>query len=328
MMVVISSIAELEVNMNDYILIFGTPVHCFDDQCGKLAKAAFNPENWRVSNIVVEEGRLLKRTRVFPFSTIEMGTKEKVSIAVYEDELSEYPEYRETVIETMPPGGVPEPAIIQGSPYGIATSSPVVPMIKELIIEGVADHLELMDKDTPIEAADETVGKVRGLVVAPANGLITHLLVHRGTIFVEEFWLSTSKVDRMSTKGVFLAMTKNELDGRIEYDDERDHYWDRLPTNEPLDGDAYDPPTNLNSEEQEVHENIMTNDATLAALIAEALMNDDRTEDAVIEVIHERGVITLQGRVEDPETKRAAEEIAAEFPGVISVTNEVAVNPQ
>jgi hypothetical protein len=201
-------------------------------------------------------------------------------------------------------------------------------MIKELIIEGVAAHLDLLDKDTPVEASDETVGKVRGLVVAPANGLITHVLVHRGTIFVEEFWLSTSMVDRMSTKGIFLAMTKNELDGRIEYDEERDYYWNRMPTNELLDSDADDWPVNLNREEQQMHENIMTKDATLAALIAEALMNDDRTEDAVIEVIHERGIITLQGRVDDLETKRTAEEIAAEFPGVVSVTNEVVVNPQ
>lgn len=77
-----------------------------------------------------------------------------------------------------------------------------------------------------------------------------------------------------------------------------------------------------------MHEKIMSNEAALAALIAEALMNDPRTEDAVIEVIHERGMITLQGQVDKPESKVAAEEIAVNYPGVISVTNELSVNPR
>lgn len=312
--------------MNDYILNFGTPVRCFDEQCGKLAKAAFDQQTWHLSDLVVEEGLLLKRARVFPFSTVENGTDDEIVLAVYENELREYPEYRETIVETMPKGGVPEPAIVTGSPHGIATSSPVVPMVQDLVIEGVADHLDLIDKETPVEAADEIVGKVRGLAVAPENGLITHILVHRGTIFVDEFWLSTSLVDRISTKGVFLNMTKDELDARIEYDEERDYYWDRMPTDETLNNEVYDPPPNLNKEEKNMAEKIMTDDAALAALIAEALMNDKRTEDAVIEVIHERGMITLQGQVDSPETKEAAEEIATEYPGVVSVTNELVVD--
>lgn len=220
--------------MNDYILNFGTTVHCIDQQCGKLAKAAFNSENWQVSDLVVEEGLLMKRARVFPFSAVELATNDEITLSIHQDNLNDYPEYRETIIETVPDGHVTEPAIIQGSPYGLATSSPALPMVKDLVIEGVADYLDLLDKDTPVEAVDATVGRVRGLAVAPANGLITYVLVHRGTIFVEEFWLSTSMVERISTKGVFINLTKAELDDRIEYDEDKELFWDRMPTDESL----------------------------------------------------------------------------------------------
>lgn len=77
-----------------------------------------------------------------------------------------------------------------------------------------------------------------------------------------------------------------------------------------------------------MNEKILNNEAALAAMIAEALMNDPRTEDAVIEVIHERGMITLQGQVDGPDEKEAAEAIANSFPGVISVTNELSIDPR
>ena len=312
--------------MNDYILNFGLTVHCYDKPCGKLAKAAFNSKNWHVTDLVVEEGLLLKRSRVFPLSVIEWATDEEVSIAVHEEELNKYPEYRETVVETVPQGAAAEPAMIQGSPYGLATSAPVTPTVKELVIEGVDDNLDLLEKDTPVKAVDTTVGKVHGLVVAPENGLITHILVHRGTIFVDEFLLSTSMVERMSTKGVFVNMTKDELEELIEYDEEREQDWDEMPTDVELEEDFSTPSLYSNEVEAVRHETIMNDETALAALIADALMNDPRTADAVVEVIHERGMITLQGTVADLETKQAAERIAADYPGVVSVTNELVVN--
>jgi hypothetical protein len=130
----------------------------------------------------------------------------------------------------------------------------------------------------------------------------------------------------MSAKGVFVNMSKAELNERIDYDEERDYYWDRMPTGAKLDNVPAAPVPYTDEKENNMHETIMTDDSALAALIAEALMNDPDTEDAVIEVINERGMITLKGQVDDPDTKQTAEEIAAEYPGVVSVTNALVVN--
>jgi osmotically-inducible protein OsmY len=63
-------------------------------------------------------------------------------------------------------------------------------------------------------------------------------------------------------------------------------------------------------------------------MIVDALMKDPRTEDAVLEVIHDRGMVTLQGVVDNSATKQAAHMITTEFPGVVSIMNELAVQKQ
>ena len=59
--------------------------------------------------------------------------------------------------------------------------------------------------------------------------------------------------------------------------------------------------------------------------VANALLEDPRTKENVIEVANERGIVTLTGTVDSDETRQAAEEIARQQTGVISVVNELKV---
>lgn len=70
---------------------------------------------------------------------------------------------------------------------------------------------------------------------------------------------------------------------------------------------------------------IMNQDTDLSMHISDALLENPKTKNAVIEVINDRGMVTLQGKVKDIEAKNTAEAIAADYPGVISVTNELSV---
>lgn len=63
----------------------------------------------------------------------------------------------------------------------------------------------------------------------------------------------------------------------------------------------------------------------LQVQISKALAEHPATCDAIIEVINDRNVITLEGDVSDAETRRVAEQIAANQPGVISVTNSLTI---
>ena len=96
--------------MNDFILHFGAPVHCFEDQCGKLARVAFKPETRQVTDLIVEEGMILKRARVFPFTVVQKAADDNIEIDVQGKELGNFPEFRETVVEVAQEGASAEPA--------------------------------------------------------------------------------------------------------------------------------------------------------------------------------------------------------------------------
>ncbi len=59
--------------------------------------------------------------------------------------------------------------------------------------------------------------------------------------------------------------------------------------------------------------------------IYDQLQNDPRTKGAVIDVGFNRGMVVLTGTVKSAAIVQAAEEIARQQPGVITVTNELKV---
>ena len=59
--------------------------------------------------------------------------------------------------------------------------------------------------------------------------------------------------------------------------------------------------------------------------VTKALLTDPRTKDAIIDVANEHGIVTLNGMVERETIRKAAEEIARQQKGVISVINEIRV---
>lgn len=63
----------------------------------------------------------------------------------------------------------------------------------------------------------------------------------------------------------------------------------------------------------------------LTLKVEEALMNDDRTSDAVIDVGSYQGIVTLTGWVESLEVAQAAEEVANRQEGVVKVINSLVI---
>jgi osmotically-inducible protein OsmY len=63
----------------------------------------------------------------------------------------------------------------------------------------------------------------------------------------------------------------------------------------------------------------------LGQRVANALMEDPRTGEALIDVANDRGIVTLTGTVESDEVRTAAEVIARKQHGVVTVVNELKV---
>lgn len=297
--------------MNEFDLNISAQVLCSDGKCGSLAKVAVDPETRQVTYLIVEEGFLLKRSRVFPFSSVDMATSDNIGLLLQSDDLENYPVYREETVE-MPARNQGEAAGStfwrEGVPYGVGPAMPI-PTVTETIRYGLPDDAEVVDRSTPVEGLDGAIGKLDHFIVDAASGEIRKIVVQKGLFFSTKRVIPASMASMISEDGIFVEATPEELEGLREYRPEIEDAEAAVMRNS---DEEYDNPG---------HNATNDEDVDLASRVAMALFEDSRTSDAVIEVIDERGVVTLDGEVDSEETREAAEEIARSQTGVTSVVN-------
>ncbi len=59
--------------------------------------------------------------------------------------------------------------------------------------------------------------------------------------------------------------------------------------------------------------------------VIEALKSDPRTRGCIFDVAHDRGVVSVRGEVPNAQVREAAEQVAKQQDGVITVVNEIIV---
>ena len=69
----------------------------------------------------------------------------------------------------------------------------------------------------------------------------------------------------------------------------------------------------------------MDSNSDLVSRIVKALLNDRRTSKALIDVSSLGGAVTLTGRAPSQQARQAAEEIALQQEGVVTVVNELSI---
>ena len=191
--------------MNELELNIGAQVHCQDGVCGKLAKIALEPETHIVTHIVAEEGVLLKRARVFPMSVVERTTPDDIYLSLSSEQMSNYPEFREEIVEEVDPAQSGE-LFMETGPY-ITVTSP--PMIRRRVRHGVPEDLVVLDGSTNIENLDGPGGKLDSLRVESKSGHLRELTLHHGFIFPEQKRIPIDHVRRVGERAI--AVSTQEL---------------------------------------------------------------------------------------------------------------------
>jgi hypothetical protein len=304
--------------MNELKLNLGAPALCRDGGCGRLARVAVDPEAMSVSHLIVESGLLAKRSRVLPITLVESTIGDEIHLSIGASEVYRFPEYREVVQE--------EPLVDHSLarqptywhpdvPYP-SSGGPQVLTRREKVRVGVPEEVVVLEKGAAVEGLEGRIGRLEQLLVEPESGIINHVIVRQGLLLTTLRSVPAFMVESITERlGVYLATTGEELEDLPEY----------------VDGEHLSEEAVMSEHERKSNPGPAAREITeeeLATRVAVALFNDERTGEAIIEVIDDRGIITLQGQVEDAQTRRAAEEIAAGQPGVISVVNAISVNSQ
>lgn len=166
--------------MDELELIVGARVYCKNGKCGRLAKVAVESRAWRVTHIIVENGFLQRQSRAYPISTVAQATTGDIYLALAEDELDRYPQYREEIVERPAleyPG-----AKKSGHHFNRDNFAPPAPMVRTKVRQGISPELTIIERGTPIKGVDGAVGRLDYLLVKPQDGQILGLVMQQRTI--------------------------------------------------------------------------------------------------------------------------------------------------
>jgi uncharacterized protein YrrD len=287
----------------------GAQVHCTDGRCGKLVKLVVDPKTQQVTDLIVEKGFLLRKDRVLPVSTVAQIVGDEIHLQISSNQMSDFNEYHEvTVTEPAPDAGSYRGT---SNNMGGAYSEPYVPMIRRRLREGIATGKTVIDRGTEVENLEKVLGHVDHVIVNSETDAISHIVVRSG-FFAEYRVIPVEKVEDIGND-IFVLISREEFQA--------------MPSYEPATG-------NESLVEERESSMLETEPLTLApnqqqgdvgGRISRALAEDARTRQFVIEAICDRGTVTLQGQVDSPATRNAAEEIARSQPDVHTVVNELTI---
>jgi osmotically-inducible protein OsmY len=291
---------------------FGSKIFCSDGEDGVLVNVSFDPETCRMTHIGVKQGRLFGKTIHLPFDTVVSATGDGVILRVKRADL----------------------ASARSEELGGA----------------------ILDNKSAVEnVISGTKGSLMLIAVHPENGELAYIVAHnlrpgQATLLREDFItaLATNMVTVSIPGDKLKALPPYRSDSELQQEVDS-ILFDLTPLHIDLkavrtrvldsvlylDGNISSALRSDIVQDQvlgveglmEIKNNLVADD-TLAADLAVALAQDERTRDLPIGVYPRLGTVRLSGAVHTNQQKAAAAEIAKSFPGVRSVVNDLVVDPK
>lgn len=291
---------------------FSSKIFCSDGEDGILAQVIFNPATRRLTHIGTRQNRLFGKTVYFPFENVVNATGEGVTLTVKRADVA-------TASRTEAGGAVLDGKSVvelaNAAHKGTLMLVAVHPESGELAYL-VAHHVR-PGQDSLFLASYVTALATGQVMVNIAEATLQALPPYRPDDVLQQevesilFDLTPMHVDLKAIK-VRVLDSVLYLDGNISSTLRKDIVSDQVLGVAGL---------------LEIKNNLFADD-TLAADLARALGQDQRTRDLPIGVYPRLGVVRLSGAVHSSQQKAAAGEIAKNFVGVRSVINDLIVDPK
>ena len=289
---------------------FGRKIFCSDGEEGVLTHVGFDPATRRMISIGVRQGYFFGKTIHLPYGTVVDATGDGITLNITREELAAGKAQSDGAL-------LDAKSVVQqadSSAKGLLLLIAVHPESRELAY-GVAHHLR-PGQNTLVQQQYVTALEPGRILVSIPEATLQTLPPYRSDAELQQeveevlFDLTPLHVD---FKGMKIRVLDSVLylDGNISSSLRADIVRDQ----------ALGVPGLLEIK------NRLVGDDQLASDLAVVLARDPRTRDLPIGVYPRLGDVRLSGAVHTAEQKAAAGEIAADFPGVRSVTNNLVVDP-
>jgi hypothetical protein len=183
----------------------GAPVHCTDGAAGQVAALIADPLDRSLAHLAVGVEHEPSQARVVPVELVRSATADGVELACCLGELAALPPFHDIefvpyLTDTGDPG-----SMLAWPYYGLNERETAV--IVDRIPPG---EIEIRRGDA-LHAADGSVGRVEGLVVA-GDGHITHVLLQEGHLWGrKQVAVPIASVERIDEDGIHVRLSRREL---------------------------------------------------------------------------------------------------------------------
>ena len=200
--------------MTDTTFRIGSAAACSDGQCGEVSQVVVNPVVSEVTHLVIEPTHRSGLGRLVPLALVEAGAG-GVQLRCTLEEFENLPRAEET---DFLPGGSGYLNYAQHEAYywpyyGLETfPDPAVANASGLVTRDTLPPGEVgVRRGEPVHASDGEIGKVEGLVVEPANGHVTHVLLQEGHLWGrKQVAIPIGAIERLG-EDIIVTMTKHEI---------------------------------------------------------------------------------------------------------------------
>jgi hypothetical protein len=177
-------------------------VQCTDGPGGEATHVIVHPATKRITRLVVKEGRSPHVERLVPFRFVEDATAAQIRLRCSQQELSKMQTFLRTrFVETS--------SAYYGRGHADAQTIYTSPNFKKVKQENIPEDELAVDTDTRVRVTDGNVGRIDELMVDPASGSITHLMLRGGHMWApKEVTVPISEVDRFGERAVYLRMSR------------------------------------------------------------------------------------------------------------------------
>lgn len=298
--------------MNLFHLKFETKIHGREKKLGQLKGVVVNEEVTQVTSLILGQGVFFKQARVLPLTAVESARLDKIILNLYSDEVELYPVFEETKVKNrvVQPRPLESVGGIVDMQFQGATYLPPETGYEEKVVQwGINESDRIWNKETVIYSSqEEEVGHLFQVVVEAEDGAIRKLVMAQGGRLQRLLTIPPEVIMDVNETAVTLDMENGKIEELVEF-------FNFAPEPAPVGGTKI--PLSLQDEDPLV--------TPLAEELLEILATDPRTELAFIDLVYDRGVVTLMGTVADAETKEAVADLVSQHPSVLTLHNELKI---
>lgn len=203
--------------MAETTFTIGSAADCADGPCGAVIRVVVDPVARAVTHLVVEPEHRGGLGRLVPLELIEGGAG-KIRLRCTLEEFDRLPPAEET--DFLPGGSGYADYEAHESYYwpyyglagGVAGADPSLAAASEIMTRDTLPPGEVgVRRGERVHATDGEIGKVEGLVVDPAGGHVTHVLLQEGHLWGrKEVAIPMSAVKDVDD-GIRLSITKQQV---------------------------------------------------------------------------------------------------------------------